>query len=281
MSLRILRELLSTKTKQSMVKRFGCLYPIYERRYILNTLSLKKYYVKEDDSLHIGKGVIPMRLVCDAKKMGFFNNEYPDVIAPFLPCANGGEDYNEGPYEFGNVRLEKGDVVFDCGANMGFFSILAANYDCQCYAFEPLPANIAHLNEIVRVNPHIVIAPYALCDEDKSLQFTDSASSSTTTRILFDEEEADTITVEGMSMDSYVEKSKIDRIDFIKADIEGAERYMLMGARNVLKEFAPKIAICTYHLPDDPQVLRQLILDANANYIIEERWKKMYAYVRK
>jgi len=54
-----------------------------------------------------------------------------------------------------------------------------------------------------------------------------------------------------------------------------------MGAKRVLKEFAPKIAICTYHLPDDPQVLRELILDANPNYVIVERWKKMYAYVPK
>ena len=54
---------------------------------------------------------------------------------------------------------------------------------------------------------------------------------------------------------------------------------MLMGAKQVLKEFAPKIAICKYHLPDDPQILRELILDGNPNYVIEERWKKIYAYV--
>ena len=82
-------------------------------------------------------------------------------------------------------------------------------------------------------------------------------------------------------MDTFVEENKLPSVDFIKADIEGAERYMLMGAKRVLKEFAPKIAICTYHLPDDPKVLRELILDANPNYIIEEKFKKMYAYVRK
>jgi len=52
---------------------------------------------------------------------------------------------------------------------------------------------------------------------------------------------------------------------------------MLMGAKRVLREFAPKISICTYHLPDDPEVLRKLILEANPQYVIEERWKKMYA----
>ena len=76
-----------------------------------------------------------------------------------------------------------------------------------------------------------------------------------------------------------VHQNHLPKVDFIKADIEGAERYMLMGAQKVLREFAPKIAICTYHKPDDPRVLRKLIMQANPNYIIEEKWKKMYAYV--
>jgi hypothetical protein len=47
----------------------------------------------------------------------------------------------------------------------------------------------------------------------------------------------------------------------------------------VLKDFAPKLSICTYHLPDDPKIIRELILDANPKYIIEEKFKKMYAHM--
>jgi hypothetical protein len=41
---------------------------------------------------------------------------------------------------------------------------------------------------------------------------------------------------------------------------------MLKGAANTLKKFAPKLAICTYHLPDDPQVLESIIKEVNPDY---------------
>ena len=46
--------------------------------------------------------------------------------------------------------------------------------------------------------------------------------------------------------------------DFIKVDIESTERLLLQGAKNVIKDFTFKIAICTYHLPDDSKVMRRV-----------------------
>ena len=65
----------------------------------------------------------------------------------------------------------------------------------------------------------------------------------------------ETKTVNVTTIDEFVKSNNIEKVDFIKADIEGAERDMLRGATEVLKKFAPKLAICIYHLPDDKEVL--------------------------
>jgi hypothetical protein len=79
------------------------------------------------------------------------------------------------------------------------------------------------------------------------------------------------------TLDNFIHEQNLKKVDFIKSDIEGAERDMLKGARTVLKEFAPKLALCTYHLPDDPDVMEALIKDANPNYKVVHINKKLFA----
>ena len=81
------------------------------------------------------------------------------------------------------------------------------------------------------------------------------------------------------TLDEFVKEQKLDKVDFIKSDIEGYERYMLMGAQETLRRFAPKLALCTYHLPDDPAVMSALIRQANPAYNIVLKSKKLYASV--
>jgi len=282
----MIRSKLSNNVKNKLLRISpNWLYNLYERNMILRVFNLKDYFNSQTDSLHFGKTVLPMEVLCNKEAAGAFNNEYPDIIYPFISDKTSVTlvPYNEGPYELNDVKVNSGDAVFDCGAHFGLFSAMLANRGCICYAFEPFQKNVHFLNIIREKNSHITVVPYAVGDVDGRVQFEDSPSATTGSRVLYigSEQNANKgfTTVESTTLDSFTHNNNLTRVDFIKADIEGAERYMLMGAKSVLKDFAPKLSICTYHLPDDPKVLRELILDANPNYVIEEKYKKMYAHV--
>jgi FkbM family methyltransferase len=57
--------------------------------------------------------------------------------------------------------------------------------------------------------------------------------------------------VQCTSLDIFVESNGIDRVDYIKMDIEGAETKALLGCRNTISRFRPQLSICSYHGLDD------------------------------
>jgi len=53
---------------------------------------------------------------------------------------------------------------------------------------------------------------------------------------------------------------------------------MLTGAKETMARFKPRLAICSYHLPDDPQILATIIKEANPAYQIDQRKFKLFAW---
>jgi FkbM family methyltransferase len=189
----------------------------------------------------------------------------------------------EGAYEIENVRILKNDVVIDAGANMGAFSLLAMHQGAEkVYAFEPIPRNMQYLNAHIKLNHGsdvIIPIPYGIGAKEDQLTFVDRCGGS---RIVSTESSLssnnETIIVNITTLDDFVHENNIPRVDFIKADIEGAERLMLEGARDTIKRFHPRLAICTYHLPDDKEVLTSIIKDIDVSYKITYSSHKLYAW---
>lgn len=221
------------------------------------------------------------------KDIRLLKDEFLDIILPFY-CD---EPYNyqkvekyldEGPYELKEeVSVKRGDIVFDCGANMGLFSATVAGRAETVYAFEPSSIIISdYLENMKSIYPNMSIQHAALSDTEGETVFSYNVNNIGASGIgKNDHDDCIEEKVALISIDQFVEEKGIKRVDFIKADIEGAERQMLAGAKHTLKKYAPKLAVCTYHLPDDKEALERLVLEANPDYVIEHKYKKLYAYV--
>lgn len=216
------------------------------------------------------------------RDVAVYVEELGDFILP--PLFEEYSDIHEGPYELGDVIVSPGDVVFDLGANYGVFSVYAVSRGAESYAFEPTPELGRFIERQSGSNKGgaIHLVPYAVSNVCEKTQFY--ISNVTQCNSLIERgsalgEAASAITVDQITIDEFVKRNNISRVDFIKADIEGAERLMLRGAQETLRKFAPKLALCTYHLPDDKEVMTDLILKANPDYKIEYKWKKLYAHV--
>lgn len=186
---------------------------------------------------------------------------------------------HEGPYHIKSedidMIIQPGDVVIDAGAWIGDYSAYASKKGAIVYAFECSPTTLKILQDTVKLNQNIHIVPYGLGDK-KSSNFSLSHPGSDSSVSLHKSRGGN---IQVTTIDDFVRANNIHRIDFIKADIEGMERKMLEGAAWVLKNFQPKLSICTYHLPDDPIVLEDIIKKANPKYKIMQRRKKLFAWV--
>ena len=211
-----------------------------------------------------------------------FKAEFLDIIMPYIVNASSlNHPFLEGPYEYGNVHLNSGDVVFDLGANYGLFTSLASAKGCEVFAFEPtFKVYSRYLMNLLNDNVHIYND--AISNKSGISLFKTFNKNSSCNRLCHDNEKFvndGLVPVSTITIDDFVSKEKLNNVDFIKADIEGAERLMLEGAKNTLKEFAPKLSICYYHRLDDLKVLKKQILEANSNYEIDVAYKKIYAYI--
>jgi len=190
----------------------------------------------------------------------------------------------EGPYGYsdGNfdVTVKSGDIVIDAGAWIGDFSAYAASKGAVSYAFEPVNDTFNLLCKTAELNDNkIYPIRKGLSDTNKETTIKVSQTNSGESSLILDSGKGENQTILLTTLDHFAEENNLERIDFIKADIEGAERDMLKGATHVLRTFAPKLAICTYHLPDDPEVLENIILEANPNYKVVQLRHKLFAAV--
>ncbi len=208
--------------------------------------------------------------------------EFLDIIYPALNPRYFNFMLGEGPYEVEDVRCEKGDYVLDAGANIGAFSFLTSNEvgdKGRVFAVEPIDFFIKCMKRSIKMNSasNVSILEYALGKDDREIELTLDPDNPMNTGV--HNSSSRTYKITQKKLDTLVFDKKIPRVDFIKMDIEGFERHALKGGSETIFKFKPKLAICTYHLKDDPVVIRDLIKSINPAYKFRQGRKKLYAWI--
>lgn len=185
-------------------------------------------------------------------------------------------EYATDVYSLRAQSFREGDVVMDIGANVGTFSRAAFQAGAsKVIAIEPSPLNVEALQrnfaEEIEAG-RFVLVPKAVWNEPGEMTLNVYALSVLDSLVMEDRHEAEIkkrVPVELIPIDALVEELGLDRVDFIKMDIEGAERHALEGAAETLRRFRPHLAIATENLPDDVDAVPAAVFAAVPDYDLE------------
>lgn len=218
---------------------------------VKNTLALKAHMKKESRVLETSG---PNQLWQTPRGQFWIvgnGPEIPDNIALVLA--------EQQALIYGAVR--SGDIVLDCGADVGTFTRSALNSGAaKVVSIEPSPEKGVCMRKTFAaeiIAGKVMVVSKGVWKESGELKLYGDS--------IVDKRTSDGPIVPLVTIDSLVAELQLPRVDFIKMDIEGAEKQALAGARNTLQRFKPRLAIATEHLPDDvvkiPETIKGIVPD--------------------
>ena len=173
------------------------------------------------------------------------------------------QDQREGIYQPGVFGARSGDIVLDCGANIGVYTRYALSIGAaRVVAIEVAPEDIDCLRRNFASEMaagRVTVYPKGVWDKDATLQLhSDPAYSSMANSVAMGTGSAGPA-VPLTTIDKIVAELRLPRVDFIKMDIEGAEPNALQGAMKTVNRFRPRLAIALEHRPSDPDTIPPLV----------------------
>jgi len=150
---------------------------------------------------------------------------------------------------FLDISPVQDDIVLDCGSCIGDTAVLFAQLVGRLgrvHLFDPVPLHVRFCKLQAELNP------------DLKMSINEMAVGIKSSMVAGTKRDVNKITPGGLavnyyrvtSIDDYVSESGLRRLDYIKADIEGAELDALDGAFKTIQKFRPRLAISSYHKPN-------------------------------
>lgn len=145
------------------------------------------------------------------------------------------------------TTIKPGAVVFDVGANLGLTSVVFSklNASASVYSFEPSRNIYRCLKKTIRENNLVNCFPMqkALSANVGSISFSDNRDSASASHLSLNGESLGHVSypVEVSTIDAVYSEKGLDRLDFIKIDVEGFEGDVLQGGLKTLQNLKPTV----------------------------------------
>lgn len=159
-------------------------------------------------------------------------------------CWLGSYEYDKR-VAFENM-IDKGSVVFDIGAHVGFYTLLASALvgpEGKVFAFEPLQRNVAFLRQHLAINHvlNVTVIEGVVSDCDGSACFSEGSGNA-----MGSIAPNGALTVTAVTVDRLLEARTVPVPDYMKIDVEGGELAVLRGSRRLLTEHRPTLFVATH-----------------------------------
>src|SRR5262249_36977008 len=114
------------------------------------------------------------------------------------------------------------------------------------------------------------IYPKGVWDKDDVLKLSVDPASSARDSFVRPIENARYVEAALTTIDQLVVELHLPKVDFIKMDIEGAEQKAVVGAKNTIAKYRPRMALCIYHIQGDETMVPKLVHDALSDYKVSK-----------
>ena len=170
---------------------------------------------------------------------------------------------SRGKQYYDVYQAEGNETFIDAGTYDGetiseFVKWTKGNFN-RVIAIEPIYENYVRIVEKFKSDKRIIVNNNAAWNSKESINFSEDGAGSS-------QDNNGAICVQGISIDELIEEKRVEKVTYIKMDIEGSELQALLGARRVISKDKPKLAICLYHKPFDFIELGDAILDFCPDY---------------
>lgn len=214
--------------------------------------------LNDEVSLQVFNNIMSYRLTADSSWMEGFEIRLTDqYFEPF----------------YGSLDNK---VIVDCGGFDGDtteqFKLRYPNYK-KIFLFEPSTQNIEKAKQRLAGSRDIHYIEYGVSNEAGVLYFNDAAGSASSIS------DVGGAKIQVTTLDTYIH----EEVNFIKMDLEGWEINALKGAKRLISQYSPILAIAVYHTISDFWKIPEYILSVNSNYDVylrhyTEGWSETVMY---